>query len=752
MPVAVAQPRRTRLDLPKTMKHSPKRAARPAQDIKTNSQDLMVASEEGNIDRLSGLLAKGADVSVTDKNGCTPLTLAAWGGHSDVVDRLLDAGSKVDHTDYAGRTPLMRASQWGHTVSVQRLVARGARVDAADSNGCTALTLAAQWGHHDTIEALIAAGATVDRQDKNDCTPLTWAAREGRHQVIERLLAAGASVDQKNNDGRTALMRAAYEGRTEVIERLLDAGAVADLADKNGCTALMHAAVAGHGEAIDRLLNASAVVDVSDSIGWSALMYAAYGGHSEAIGRLLTAGADIAARNLAELTAADIAEREGSYNVVALLTLPHDSLEVCTALRVAVNENDSQRVKELCSSASVEVRRWVLRVFCESRRTGRHLCWLRVRRNHMFEDLVQAVLDPVVCRDLSRGFAIKFVGEPGVDEGGLTREMFEIVTSEMADPSRGLFKMVSTEDPSTLLERRELTPDPTSMLPGRRQPGACAMLRQLYVACGRITALALSTGNLVEAYSRNFLQAVLGEAGGTLADMQYEDPVLGRTLETLLERPLTELGVEPTFTCMLEAARESENLTVELVPGGAGLDVTEANKAEWVKQLTEFKLVGCIAEQSAAFRQGMLDVLSEASLRLFGAAELKKELSGEGLDQLDGDRLRKMMEAWQKYTDYEGGYTDRSRVVRWLWELMCARECLPGAVLRFVTGQSRVSESGFEALRPRFCIVCAGEDEAALPSAATCLNLLRLPNYSSKELLKQKLEYALADGGGHWTA
>lgn len=752
MPVAVARPPRTRLDLPKAKGISPKRATRPAQDVKDTSQQLLVASEEGNLDRLKTLLTKSASVSVTDKNGCSPLTLAAWGGHSEVVDALLDAGSKVDHTDYAGRTPLMRAAQWGHTGSVQCLVARRARVDAADSNGCTALTLAAQWGHHDTIEALISAGATVDRQDKNDCTPLTWAAREGRHQVIERLLAAGASVDQKNNDGRTALMRAAYEGRTEVIERLLEAGAVADLADKNGCTALMHAAVAGHGEAIDRLLNASAGVDVSDSIGWTALMYAAYGGHSEAIGRLLTAGANIAAWNLAELTAADIAEREGSYNVVALLTLPHDSLEVCTALRVAVNENDSARVKQLVSVAPVEVRRWVLRVFCESRRCGRHLCWLRVRRNHVFEDLVQAILDPAVCRDLSRGFAIKFVGEPGVDEGGLTREMFEIISQEMSDPARGLFKLVCSEDPVTLQKRQEMTADPTSMLGSKNRNGSVNVLQRLYVACGRITGLALATGNLMESYTRFFLQAVLQEPGGTLADLLYEDPVLGRTLEMLLERPLAEMGVEPTFSCTLEGSNESNNTSVELVPGGSCMDVTDENKHEWVESLCKLKLSTSISEHAAAFRQGMLDVLSEAALHLFSAAELKKELSGEGLDYLEDEAFSKMMLAWQKYTEYEGGFSANARVVQWFWELVSAKECPPGHVLRFVTGQSRISECGFEALRPRFCIVCAGPDETVLPSAATCLNLLRLPDYSSKEALKHKLAYALDNGGGHWAA
>ena len=57
-----------------------------------------------------------------------------------------------------------------------------------------------------------------------------------------------------------------------------------------------------------------------------------------------------------------------------------------------------------------------------------------------------------------------------------------------------------------------------------------------------------------------------------------------------------------------------------------------------------------------------------------------------------------------------------------------------------------------KALRPRFCIVQAGNDEEALPSAATCLNLLRLPEYTSKETLRSKLAYALEHGGGYWTA
>lgn len=35
-----------------------------------------------------------------------------------------------------------------------------------------------------------------------------------------------------------------------------------------------------------------------------------------------------------------------------------------------------------------------------------------------------------------------------------------------------------------------------------------------------------------------------------------------------------------------------------------------------------------------------------------------------------------------------------------------------------------------------------------LPTASTCFNLLKLPNYSRKAILKEKLKYALAANAG----
>ncbi|KAI5297777.1 hypothetical protein KEM56_004541, partial [Ascosphaera pollenicola] len=64
-------------------------------------------------------------------------------------------------------------------------------------------------------------------------------------------------------------------------------------------------------------------------------------------------------------------------------------------------------------------------------------------------------------------------------------------------------------------------------------------------------------------------------------------------------------------------------------------------------------------------------------------------------------------------------------------------------VLKFVTSTPRAPLLGFERLNPRFSIRDSGSDESRLPSASTCANLLKLPVYKSREVLKRKLEYAI---------
>ncbi len=62
--------------------------------------------------------------------------------------------------------------------------------------------------------------------------------------------------------------------------------------------------------------------------------------------------------------------------------------------------------------------------------------------------------------------------------------------------------------------------------------------------------------------------------------------------------------------------------------------------------------------------------------------------------------------------------------------------------LLFVTSCSRPPTLGFAALKPNLCIN-KDNDIAHLPTANTCMNVIRLPDYKNKNLMKAKILYAI---------
>ena len=73
--------------------------------------------------------------------------------------------------------------------------------------------------------------------------------------------------------------------------------------------------------------------------------------------------------------------------------------------------------------------------------------------------------------------------------------------------------------------------------------------------------------------------------------------------------------------------------------------------------------------------------------------------------------------------------------------------------LSFVTGSPKLPVGGLKSLSPPFTVVKRnGEGSQSvddyLPSAMTCANYLKLPHYTSKEVMKSKLLVAMTEGQG----
>ena len=115
---------------------------------------------------------------------------------------------------------------------------------------------------------------------------------------------------------------------------------------------------------------------------------------------------------------------------------------------------------------------------------------------------------------------------------------------------------------------------------------------------------------------------------------------------------------------------------------------------------------------------------------------------------------------------FDGGYNATSRTVCLLWKVL--KSFSPeerGQFLQFVTGCPRPPLLGFRYMHPhRFKIVkVAAEsggvmagllaraglkaDVSRLPTASTCFNELKLPNYKTERQLRDKLTSALGASG-----
>jgi rhodanese-related sulfurtransferase len=115
------------------------------------------------------------------------------------------ARAEVDARDKEGATPLMLAARLAPPDLVKELLRAGADIDAVDANGNQALWLACVGEISDNIQLLIEAGSDVAHVNDNAATPLMFAASSGRAEAVALLLAAGADPLLETDLGLTAL-------------------------------------------------------------------------------------------------------------------------------------------------------------------------------------------------------------------------------------------------------------------------------------------------------------------------------------------------------------------------------------------------------------------------------------------------------------------------------------------------------------------------------------------------------------------
>lgn len=151
---------------------------------------LHQACSEGNLEKVTGLLAAGASADSQDTLGVgwTPLHYAAYNGYTEIGEYLIGRGACVNGTSADGWMPIHRATYNGRRKMVKLLIKQGASPDSKDNGGWTPLHYAASGDYKKIVNFLIECGACIDNQDNEGNTPFHLASYAGHDEVVKLLV------------------------------------------------------------------------------------------------------------------------------------------------------------------------------------------------------------------------------------------------------------------------------------------------------------------------------------------------------------------------------------------------------------------------------------------------------------------------------------------------------------------------------------------------------------------------------------
>lgn len=267
-----------------------------------------------------------------------------------------------------------------------------------------------------------------------------------------------------------------------------------------------------------------------------------------------------------------------------------------------------------------------------------------------------------------------------------------------------------------------------------------------------IISLAVYNGlTLPITFPKAFYRKLLGKEISELHHISDGWPDLANGLTTLLEWDESEGLVEDIFGRTYEFSVEQfgEPISREMGastqwpqfndvltssnPTDAPL-VTNENRNSYVSDYIRWLTDISVRPQFEALKTGFFTCIDHRSIKLFNAGTLQSVI--EGVQEIDITELRRA-------TRYDGGWDSSHPTVRNFWSVVKKFDLAQRKkLLEFVTASERIPVGGMRNIQ--FVLQKnGGQDDESLPRSYTCYGILLLPEYPSKEMLKQKLTTAL---------
>ncbi|EST08765.2 hypothetical protein PSEUBRA_001462 [Kalmanozyma brasiliensis GHG001] len=263
---------------------------------------------------------------------------------------------------------------------------------------------------------------------------------------------------------------------------------------------------------------------------------------------------------------------------------------------------------------------------------------------------------------------------------------------------------------------------------------------QAFRILGQFVAKALLDSRIIDCnFSPVFMRAALNQhVAPTLATLSAVDPTLARSLSSMRQMPAEEiesLGLDFTLP-----GYES----IELHPGGREETVTGANVEQYVSEVLDLTLQKGVRAAVRAFRQGFSLIFPISAMTSFTADELVMLFGNTEEDWSEATLLASLKP--------DHGLNSDSPTFRDIITIMASFDVSQRReFLQWLTGSPKLPIGGFSGLHPQLTIVKRPHEapltpDDYLPSVMTCVNYLKMPNYSSRDKMRERLQTAMKEG------
>ncbi|KAL3152604.1 hypothetical protein ABBQ32_001622 [Trebouxia sp. C0010 RCD-2024] len=299
---------------------------------------------------------------------------------------------------------------------------------------------------------------------------------------------------------------------------------------------------------------------------------------------------------------------------------------------------------------------------------------------------------------------------------------------------------------------------------------------------GRAMAKALQDNRLLDLpLSYVFYRKALGQPLD-LYDIRKFDAALGATLEKLYaaHKAHQAQGGSRRGPLLVDGCPIEDLCLTFVLPGypeyelkknGGDVTVDASNAGAYISAVVDANLESGIKPQMDSFRAGFNEVFPLDALKCFFEDEIEAMMCGTG--------EKWSVEALTDTIKFDHGYTATSTAIGFFLDILTELDAADQRrFLRFVTGSPRLPPGGIAALHPRLTVVrkhssltpeqahslgssaspMAGSlghqgsvsalSDGDLPSVMTCANYIKLPPYSSKTVMKERVLYAIREGQG----